>query len=51
MNVQYSNRIDHCLQNLRARALVIVQDGGRGNDDAKEPCPVIRLISTLGRDV
>lgn len=51
MNAQHFGRIDHCPQNLQARARVILQDGGRRNDDAKEPCPVIRLIPTLGRDV
>ena len=51
MNVQLSGRADRCPGNLRDRAPVILQVCNEGNDDAKEPLIVIRLISTLGRDV
>jgi len=51
MNVQLPGRADRCPGNLRDRAPVILQVGNEGNDDAKEPLLVIRLISTLGRDV
>jgi hypothetical protein len=51
MNVQLPGRADRCPGNLRDRAQVILHIGNEGNDDAKEPLLVIRLISTLGRDV
>lgn len=51
MNAQFPDRADRCSGNLRDRAPLIPQGGNEGNDDAKEPLLVIRLISTLGRDV